>query len=178
MECGCSNNNVSWRKNNIHCELLLIFLIKNCPSKSPYRNRIRNRQFLVLGLIAAIAVISACDTCVAFSVEQKTVDNECHLSPELIAEIRSYQPIVNRIVSAAVKGPFSGKIYDAYVKYNCKLIEPTKRSNVFLFEFICRLDELVDRFGPRMEGTPALENAIDFVVEQMKAAGYYCTDIV
>lgn len=36
------------------------------------------------------------------------IDDVCSLPPELIAEIESYQPIVNKIAAAAVHGPFSG----------------------------------------------------------------------
>ncbi|HYW12821.1 MAG TPA: hypothetical protein VE871_12725, partial [Longimicrobium sp.] len=34
-----------------------------------------------------------------------------------------------------------------------------------------RIAEMVDRFGPRFSGTPALEQAIDWTVEQMRADG-------
>lgn len=40
------------------------------------------------------------------------IDDACSLPPDLIAEIASYQPVVNKIVSAAVGGPFSGKTWN------------------------------------------------------------------
>lgn len=74
------------------------------------------RTFLTFGLIATVAVVSLGILCIALSNDPKQFDNsQCNLSPELIAEIRSYQPIVNRIVAAAVNGPFSGQVYEAWV---------------------------------------------------------------
>ena len=35
-----------------------------------------------------------------------------------------------------------------------------------------RLTELVERFGPRISGSTALERAIDWIVEQMEADGF------
>lgn len=40
-----------------------------------------------------------------------------------------------------------------------------------MFVFLYRLAELTDTIGPRMSGSQALEDAIDFVLGQMKAAG-------
>lgn len=54
--------------------------------------------------------------------KQKTLDNgsegnddladtQCSISPELIKEIKSYQPIVNKIVGAVVNGENSGSTW-------------------------------------------------------------------
>lgn len=42
-------------------------------------------------------------------------DGNCTLSPALVAEIQSYQPIVDRIAAAAVNGSFSGNTWNRYV---------------------------------------------------------------
>lgn len=49
----------------------------------------------------------------SFINEQNTIDSDCALTltPELIAEIENYQPIVNKIVATAVNGPFSGSTW-------------------------------------------------------------------
>lgn len=38
----------------------------------------------------------------------------CALSPQLIDEIRGYQPIVDKIIAAAVSGSFAGNTYRRY----------------------------------------------------------------
>lgn len=58
-----------------------------------------------------LAVIVLISLCVFVSRDIEHVDNECSLSKELIAEIKSYQPIVDKIVAAAVNGPFSGSTW-------------------------------------------------------------------
>lgn len=44
-------------------------------------------------------------------------ENECLslLSSDLISEIRSYQPVVNQIVAAAINGTFSGSTWNRFV---------------------------------------------------------------
>lgn len=39
------------------------------------------------------------------------VGDNCSLAPELKAEIRAYQPVVNKIIEAAVNGSFAGNTY-------------------------------------------------------------------
>lgn len=41
----------------------------------------------------------------------ENVEGDCTLPPKLLAEIQSYQPVVDKIVSAAVNGPFSGSTW-------------------------------------------------------------------
>lgn len=51
----------------------------------------------------------------------------CQLDPKLITEIHGYQPIVDRIVEAVIKGPYKGELYNDLADY-------------------------VDTFGPRLSG--------------------------
>lgn len=39
-------------------------------------------------------------------------NENCSLNPALVAEIQSYQPIVDRIAAAAVNGSFSGSTWN------------------------------------------------------------------
>ncbi|XP_059620806.1 carboxypeptidase Q-like [Phlebotomus argentipes] len=70
----------------------------------------------------------------------------CALSPALLKEIRGYAPVVGKIIQNIVTEDFKGE---------------TWRS----------LSEFVDRFGPRMSGSQSLEDAIDYMVEEMSKAG-------
>lgn len=70
----------------------------------------------------------------------------CRLPDDLRAEIAAYQPVVNAIISAIVGGPYAG--------------------NVWL-----SLSTFIERFGPRMTGSAALERAIDGVLAEMSASG-------
>lgn len=47
-------------------------------------------------------------------------ENECLslLSSDLISEIRSYQPVVNQIVAAAINGTFSGSTWNRFVDFH------------------------------------------------------------
>lgn len=42
---------------------------------------------------------------------QQTENAECNLSPELLAEIRSYQVVVDKIAAAAINGSFAGNTW-------------------------------------------------------------------
>ncbi|XP_015114100.1 carboxypeptidase Q [Diachasma alloeum] len=68
------------------------------------------------------------------------------LSAHLISEIDNYQPVVNRIIDAAVNGSFKGRTWN-------------------------ELAEFVDDFGPRFTGTETLERAIDYVLDRSKTLG-------
>lgn len=70
----------------------------------------------------------------------------CQLPDSLRKEIAGYQEVVNKIVNEITEGQFKGKTWDS-------------------------LAELTDTFGPRMACTEALENAIDYVVENMQKSG-------
>ncbi|XP_037500265.1 carboxypeptidase Q [Rhipicephalus sanguineus] len=62
------------------------------------------------------------------------------LSPELVAEIRSYAPVVQSIIDYVLRGPERNRTYEELAKF-------------------------VDRFGARISGSRNLENAIDYMVE-------------
>ncbi|XP_049536295.1 carboxypeptidase Q-like [Anopheles darlingi] len=76
----------------------------------------------------------------------KDSNGVCQLPDALVAEIRGYQPIVNKIVDKIVNGKFAGQTWND-------------------------LAELVDTFGSRIAGSEQLEKAIDYVLERMKADG-------
>jgi len=63
---------------------------------------------------------------------------ECNLTPEQIAEIRSYEGRVNQIIEYVVNGPHKGKTYDT-------------------------LATMVDQFGPRQSGSKSLVDAIEYM---------------
>lgn len=47
--------------------------------------------------------------------DKNVIDEECSiLNADLIAEIQSYKPIVEKIVAAAVNGPYSGITWNMY----------------------------------------------------------------
>lgn len=81
-----------------------------------------------------------------FSIEGQNGKTVCNIPDGFAKEIRSYQDIVNKIINEIVNGKFKGKTWDA-------------------------LEQLVDRFGPRMSCTDALEKATDYVQDAMKTGG-------
>ncbi|XP_031638538.1 carboxypeptidase Q-like [Contarinia nasturtii] len=80
--------------------------------------------------------------------DTKKVESECatSLTPELIEEIKENQHIVDKITNAIVRGQYSGDTWNA-------------------------LAEMTDKFGSRMTGSQSLENAIDYMVDELKKAG-------
>lgn len=73
------------------------------------------------------------------------IDNEikkCNLPSVLIQEIRSYTPIINRIIKEATQGSFKGYVYN-------------------------ELATFVDKFGNRFTGSLNLENAIDYMIKKL-----------
>jgi carboxypeptidase Q len=76
----------------------------------------------------------------------ETSGQNCSLNPALIAEIQSYQPIANLIIETATNGAFKGMVYNETAK-------------------------MVDKFGARLAGLPALEDSIDYMLEKMRTAG-------
>ncbi|XP_019559218.3 carboxypeptidase Q-like [Aedes albopictus] len=70
----------------------------------------------------------------------------CKLPDSLIREIEGYQPIVDKIIGKIVDGEFAGQTWQS-------------------------LADLVDTFGARPAGSDQLENAIDYVLENMKRDG-------
>jgi hypothetical protein len=73
-------------------------------------------------------------------------DPSCELSPALLQEIRSYQPIADQIIAAAVSGAFKGKTYDELAKF-------------------------VDKYVNRLTGSQELEDSIDYMIEKMTSDG-------
>ena len=65
---------------------------------------------------------------------------ECRLPPDLIREIDSYKPIVQRIINEATNGVFKGRTWRTLAKF-------------------------VDSFGSRIAGSDNLERSIDYMVE-------------
>jgi carboxypeptidase Q len=113
-------------------------------------------QRLILSLFVFCAIVS----CVYYAVEYSskagttfdgievarqrfTSDDQCQLNPDLVREIASYQPIVNRIVNATLNGVFKGRTWRTLARF-------------------------VDKFGPRIAGSRNLEAAIDYMVSTLK----------
>lgn len=69
--------------------------------------------------------------------------DECNLSEGLIKEIANYKPIVERIIDTSVNGVYKGRTWRTLARF-------------------------VDKFGSRIAGSENLENAIDFMVDQLK----------
>ncbi|XP_057665024.1 carboxypeptidase Q-like [Diorhabda carinulata] len=72
--------------------------------------------------------------------------DDCNLATDLIKEIQSYRPTVNRIIDSVTKGKHKGKVYNELVDF-------------------------VDKFGARVSGTKNLEDSIDYLIELMKNNG-------
>lgn len=68
-------------------------------------------------------------------------DANCELPENLIKEIESYQPIVNKILSTAINGSFKGVTWQ-------------------------ELSNFVDKFGSRISGSKALEDSIDYMLNR------------
>lgn len=77
-------------------------------------------------------------------VENKA--NACHLSNDLIKEIDSYAPTVQRIINLATQGYYKGVTWQDLATF-------------------------VDKFGPRFTGTQVLEDAIDYVLNESTNLG-------
>lgn len=70
----------------------------------------------------------------------------CALPSKLLNEIKSYQPIVDKIAKEILNGSYTGDTWNS-------------------------LSEFVDRFGPRFSGSKSLENSIDYMVDKLKEVG-------
>ncbi|CAG9853982.1 unnamed protein product [Phyllotreta striolata] len=92
-----------------------------------------------LVLFFGLLVFTSCDTINNDVVQE----DECDLPSELIQEIASYQPTVNRIIDSVTKGKHRGQPY--------KLLE-----------------DFIDKFGARQAGTKNLEDSIDYVFDLMR----------
>lgn len=68
---------------------------------------------------------------------------ECMLPQEIVEEIATYKPVVQRIVDAALNGVFKGRTWRTLAKF-------------------------VDRYGSRIAGSDNLERAIDYMVDLLE----------
>lgn len=71
---------------------------------------------------------------------------ECSLPQDLINEIASYAPTVQKIIRTSVNGSFKGVTYNELARF-------------------------VDKFGNRISGSQNLENAIDYMINKSIASG-------
>jgi len=74
-------------------------------------------------------------------IMEQHAENTCYLSNNLIEEIDSYAPIVQRIINESMQGSFKGITWQDLATF-------------------------VDKFGPRFTGTQVLEDAIDYVLNE------------
>lgn len=79
-------------------------------------------------------------TLLVFSHE--AYSQECNLTSDVVKEIQSYQPIVEKIIQFTTQGTFKGRTYNL-------------------------LAEWTDTFGSRLIGTKNLENSIDYLIKMM-----------
>lgn len=86
-------------------------------------------------------LISWCYCETAKILNTETCEN--NLPQNIIKEIDSYAPVVNRIINETMFGTFKGKTWQ-------------------------ELADFTDEFGPRLSGTKSLEDAIDYVLERSK----------
>ncbi|XP_059489036.1 carboxypeptidase Q-like isoform X2 [Neocloeon triangulifer] len=69
-----------------------------------------------------------------------------NLSPQVVNEIQSYAPIARKIIKFVTEGKYKGRTWT-------------------------KLAEFVDKFGSRIAGSKNLENAIDFMLDELKKEG-------
>lgn len=75
------------------------------------------------------------------------VTDRCHMSKALSDEIDSYAPLVHKIINETTEGSFKGITWQDLATF-------------------------VDKFGPRFAGTPALEEAINYVLNESTSLGF------
>lgn len=81
------------------------------------------------------------------SVSSTSINDKCvNVSPSILAEIKGYRPIVERIGEAIINGSYKG------IAYN-------------------NLTDFVDNYGARLTGSESLEKAIDHVLATMTNIG-------
>lgn len=74
------------------------------------------KNFVLLTICVIVEYTRSATIINSFVNEKNSIGEECGiLSPDLIAEIQSYKPVVDKIVAAAVNGPHSGATWDRYV---------------------------------------------------------------
>ncbi|XP_017879452.1 carboxypeptidase Q-like [Ceratina calcarata] len=79
------------------------------------------------------------------NVETNAV-NSCSLPQALIDEIDAYGPLVEKIINQTTNGPLKGNTWS-------------------------ELSDFVDKFGPRLSGSEALEDSIDYVLRKSLTYG-------
>ncbi|HEX8211516.1 MAG TPA: M28 family metallopeptidase [Longimicrobium sp.] len=93
------------------------------------------------------------------------IDQDAIATPALLRAMTLHRPILALALLAAV--PAAAQDASRYRAPADSLIRAATRDSAAWN----RIAELVDTFGPRFSGTPELERAIDWVVEQMKRDG-------
>lgn len=79
--------------------------------------------------------------CIHSMITAQHVEDSCNLPHNLIEEIDSYGPAVQRIINETMQGSFKGVTWEDLATF-------------------------VDKFGPRFTGTKVLEDAIDYVLNK------------
>ncbi|CAB3388948.1 Hypothetical predicted protein [Cloeon dipterum] len=80
------------------------------------------------------------------AVPAATAEDECDLPEEMVREIRSYAPVADKIIRFVTEGKFKGRTWN-------------------------KLAGFVDKFGSRIAGSQNLENAIDFMLNELRKEG-------
>ena len=94
-----------------------------------------------------VFLLGCCFTEQAFSLPAKTLLKDTPVvSPKLAAEIRSYKDVAEQIIDYSLNGRGKNQSYD-------------------------RLAMLTDTFGNRISGSQNLENAIDYMLDELKKDG-------
>lgn len=88
-----------------------------------------------------MSLIFMCLLCVQSMIMAHHIEKCYLLKDSLIREIDSYAPIVQRIINETTQGSFKGATWQDLATF-------------------------VDKFGPRFTGTQALEDSIDYVLNQ------------
>lgn len=104
-----------------------------------------------LWYIKVLAVVLSANVALGGVIDnriEKYVDSNgnCALPPKLLDEIKSYQPIVNKIAKEILNGNYTGDTWNS-------------------------LSEFIDKFGPRFSGSKSLESSIDYMVDKLQTVG-------
>lgn len=96
-------------------------------------------SFICAIIVLYAAVITRCQ-------DQYTCDSNTLLPRKLVQEIRSYQPVVDKIIDTLVHGDEQNVTYNELAKF-------------------------VDTFGPRPSGSKSLEDSIDYMFDMLRGQG-------
>lgn len=75
------------------------------------------------------------------------VRSQCNLLPSLVEDIKSYEPVVKQIINKVLNGDFKGRLFNDTATF-------------------------VDTVGSRKVGSQALDNAIHYILDLMRAQGF------